>query len=421
MSLQSLRALFLAFIAALLVSACGGSSSSSKAPPPPVDGISVVPGDSQVTVTWKETPGVEYWIFAAPNSPNLSLTNWLATTGSTYRLKVTSPFVVTGLANDIPYSFFLTGRVNSGPGGAATPTVISTPRLAGNYWTTGTTLNTGNPTGLTYGTYVDTAANTYAYSYLAVGKQGGLYKATSIDTWTAITPIVTTDLRTAEFGISKFIAAGAGGTVIYSTDLQTWTQATSVTTQNINAMAASPSMVIAVGDNGTIIKSADAISWTTAATVPSSAHLFGVAYSGSGVWVAVGATGTILTSIDGDTWISQTSGNNANLRATGVLSTLVNNTYTYQYLAVGDSGTILRSVDGITWTTQPAVNANTLNAVSAINQFLVVGNNGTIITSPDGITWSQKTSTTQADLKTLLRAANQYIAVNTAGGIISSQ
>jgi hypothetical protein len=58
----------------------------------------------------EETPGVEYWIFASPNSPNLTLSTWLATLGSTYRLKVTSPFVVTGLTNGTPYSFFITGR-----------------------------------------------------------------------------------------------------------------------------------------------------------------------------------------------------------------------------------------------------------------------------------------------------------------------
>ena len=99
-----------------------------------------------MTVSWKETPGVEYWIFAAPNNPNLTLSTWLATTGSTYRLKVTSPFVVTGLTNGTPYSFFMTGRINSGPGGAATPTVTATPRLAGTTWTAGTNLNTGTKT-----------------------------------------------------------------------------------------------------------------------------------------------------------------------------------------------------------------------------------------------------------------------------------
>ena len=148
MSLHSIRAYLLVLASALLLAACGGSSTPST-PAPPVGGLSVVAGDSQVTVSWKETPGVEYWIFAAPNSPNLSLNNWLATAGSTYRLKVTSPYVVTGLTNGTPYSFFMTGRTNTGPGGDATPTVAATPRLAGSDWASSSTLNTGTPTGLT--------------------------------------------------------------------------------------------------------------------------------------------------------------------------------------------------------------------------------------------------------------------------------
>ena len=222
----------------------------------------MVAGDSQVTVSWKETPGVEYWIFAAPNNPNVSLSTWLATTGSTYRLKVTSPFVVTGLTNGTPYSFFMTGRINSGPGGAATPTVTATPRLAGTTWTAGTSLNTGTKTGMTYGSYVETATNTTKLAYLAVGNGGRLLTASSIDTWTALTPLVTTDLNAAEFGFAKFVAAGAAGKVIYSSDTKTWTQAASVTTQNLNAMAINGSLAVAVGDNGTIITSADGITWT---------------------------------------------------------------------------------------------------------------------------------------------------------------
>ena len=420
MSLHSLRALFMPLIATLLVSACGGSSSSNT-PAPPVDGISLTAGDSQVTVSWKETPGVEYWIFAAPNTPNLTLSNWLATTGSTYRLKVTSPFVVTGLANGTPYSFFLTGRVNSGPGGAATPTVTSTPRLAGNTWTKGSTIGTGSPMSLTYGSYVDTATNTLAYSYVAVGKGGSLFKATSIDAWTSVPAIVSSDLKTTAFSFSKFMAAGTAGTIIYSTDAQTWTQAASVTGQNINALAASASMAVAVGDNGTILKSTDAITWTVAATVPSTANLNGVAYSASGTWVAVGDAGTVLTSTDGNTWVAQTAVTNYSLRAAGVLSTLVNTSTSYQFVAVGDGGTVLSSADGITWVVQKSNTTVALNAMSAINQFVVVGNNGTILTSLDGVSWTTQSSPANSDLKTLLRAANQYIAVDTAGGIMTSQ
>ena len=420
MSLHSIRASLLALVSAVLIAACGGSTSTTT-PPPPAGGISLVAGDSQVTVSWKETPGVEYWIFAAPNNPSLSLSTWLATTGSTYRLKVTSPFVVTGLANGTPYSFFMTGRVNSGPGGAATPTVTAAPRLAGNTWTLGSSLNTGTKTGMTYGSYVDTTTNTTKLTYLAVGNGGRLYSATSIDTWTALPSVVTTDLYAAEFGFAKFVAVGAAGKVIYSSDTKTWTQATSITSQNLNAMAINGSLAVAVGDNGTIITSKDAIAWTAATSAPTTAHLYGVAYTASGTWVAVGAAGTILTSTDGSSWTAQTSASSADLKAVGALASVLNGTTTYQFIAVGTNGTVLSSSDAIKWTAQNANTTATLNALSAVNQFLAVGANGTILTSADGITWTRQVSNTSTELKTLLRAENQYIAVNTAGGIVSSK
>lgn len=420
MFLHSIRASLLALVSAILVAACGGSS-TSNVPTPPVGGINVVPGDSQVTVSWKETPGVEYWIFAAPNSPNLTLANWLATSGSTYRLKVTSPFVVSGLSNGTPYSFFMTGRINSGPGGDATPTVTTTPRLAGGTWTPGVSLNTGTQTGMTYGSYIDTATNTYKFSYLAVGNGGRMFSSTSIGAWNALTPLVNTDLNAAEFGFAKFIAAGAAGKVIYSSDATTWKQANSITSQSLNAMAISGSLAVAVGDNGTIITSKDAITWTAAASVPSTSHLYGVAYTVAGNWVAVGSSGTILTSPDGSTWTAQTSNSTATLKAVGALASVLNGTTTYKFVVVGANGTVLSSPDAITWTAQNANTTASLNAMSSVNQFLVVGANGTIITSTDGISWTPQASNTNTELKTLLRAENQYIAINTAGGIVFSK
>lgn len=126
MLLYSIRVSLMAFAAALILTACGGGSSTK--PEPPVGGITVVAGDTQATISWLATPGVEYWIYAAENKPNLNLDNWLETAGSTYRLNVTSPYVFTGLTNGRSYSFFLTGRINQGPGSDATPTVTVTPQ-----------------------------------------------------------------------------------------------------------------------------------------------------------------------------------------------------------------------------------------------------------------------------------------------------
>jgi len=420
MSLHSIRAYLLVMASALLMAACGGHS-TSPTPPPPVGGLSVVPGDSQVTVSWKETPGVEYWIFAAPNNPNLSLSNWLATSGSTYRLKVTSPYVVSGLINGTPYSFFMTGRINSGPGGDATPTVAATPRLAGTEWAVSSTLNTGTPAGLTYGSYTDTATNTVQYTYLAVGNGGKMFRAADLNTWTAITPVVSANLNAAEYGFAKFIAVGAEGNILYSPDTKTWTQSAKITTQNLNAVAASTSLAVAVGDNGAIVTSKDAITWTMATSVPTSSNLYGIAYTSAGTWAAVGDGGTILTSGDGLTWAAQNSGTQAKLNAMGSIATVTANLTSNQFIVVGANGTVLSSPDAISWTVQSANTTANLNALSSTNQFLAVGSGGTVVTSMDGITWKSQASQTTANLTNLLRAQNIYIAVNNTGGIIYSK
>ena len=425
MFLHSIRVSLLASllaVSALILTACGGGSSAK--PEPPVGGISVSAGDSEVTVTWQETPGVEYWIFASPNSPNLTLSTWLATLGSTYRLKVTSPYVVTGLTNGTPYSFFLTGRINGGPGSNATPTVIATPRLAGIDWTLGTTLSTGNKSALTYGYYLNSVTNTYVYKYVAAGNGGRLFHASDLTTWTQVTSPVTADLNAAEFvsAMGKFVAVGAAGKIVTSLEAQTWTEMTSVTSENLNAIATSGSLLVAVGNNGSIITSTDGSTWKLATSVPSATpHLYGVSYSMSGTWIAVGAGGTILTSADGLTWTSQTSGTTFDLKAVGSNSTLINNVNTYTYVAVGANGTVLTSSDASTWTSRNANTLVSLNALASVNQFLAVGNSGTIITSTDGITWTTRTSPVTANLTTLLRANNQYIAVSDTGKLISSK
>lgn len=419
MFLHSIRVSLMAFAAALILTACGGSSSAI--PQPPVGGITVAAADSEVTITWQETPGVEYWIFASPNSPNLTLSTWLATLGSSYRLKVSSPYTVTGLTNGTPYSFFLTGRINGGPGSDATPTVIATPRLAGIEWTPGITLGTGNKTAMAYGGVVDAATNTFVYRYIAAGNGGRLYNASSIASWTSLTSPVTSDLNAAEFALAKFIAVGAGGKVVTSADGQTWGEVSSLTTQNLNAIASSGSAVVAVGDNGSITTSTDGVTWKLATSVPTTNHLYAVNFSNAGKWVAVGAGGTILSSTDGFTWTAQTSNTTADLRGIGSNSTYSNSVTTYNFVAVGAAGTVLTSPDAVTWTRQ-TINTNaSLNALSFVNQFMAVGSNGTIITSSDGITWTTRTSNSTENLTTLVRANNQYVAVSDTGKILSSK
>jgi len=420
MSFHSIRAYLLVLASALLLAACGGNSTSST-PPPPAGGLSVVAGDSQVTLSWKETPGVEYWIFAAPNNPDLVLSNWLATAGSTYRLKVTSPYVVTGLSNGTPYSFLMTGRINNGPGGDATPTVSATPRFAGSEWTSSSTLNTGTPSGLTYGGYADIATNTVQYTYLAVGNGGAIYRSADLNTWTAISPIVNVNLHAVEYGLAKFLAVGAEGTILYSADSNIWKQTTKITPQNLNAISTKGSLTIAVGDNGAIVTSKDDITWTMATSVPTSANLYGITYTRAGNWVTVGSGGTILTSSDGLTWTAQKSGSSADLKGVGSITSFTNNLTSNQFIVVGANGTILSSPDAVSWTAQSANTQANFNALSSTNQFLAIGSGGTVVSSLDGITWKSQASQSTANLISLLSAQNMFIAVNSTGGIIYSK
>jgi photosystem II stability/assembly factor-like uncharacterized protein len=103
------------------------------------------------------------------------------------------------------------------------------------------------------------------------------------------------------------------------------------------------------------------------------------------------------------------------------LATTLDGTTSYRFVVVGANGSILSSPDAITWTAQSANTTAALNAITSVNQFLVVGANGTILTSTDGAIWTPQTSNSSSDLKTLLRAENQYLAVNTTGGILFSK
>jgi photosystem II stability/assembly factor-like uncharacterized protein len=423
MPLHTIRVSLLALATALILAACGGGGDSTK-PEPPVGGITIVEGDSQATLTWVETPGVEYWIFAAPNSPNLTLSNWLATSGSTYRLKVTSPYVVTGLTNGTPYSFFLTGRINKGPGSDATPTKTATPRLAGVTWETVASLSTASKTNLASVAYLDTSTNIYGYKYVGASTGGRLLTTSQIGgTWTAAVSNITTDINAVEYLISKFVALGAAGKIISSADSTSWTLSTNTNTENLNALTSNGTLMVAVGDNGTILTSTDASKWTAATSVPAGTpHLYSVSYSNK--WIAVGANGTLLKSDDGQTWTTavQTPATSNHLRAIATTSTNLNGVTTYTYLAVGDNGTIVRSINGTDWTVQsPSPTSANLNAVAGVNQFLAVGNSGVILTSTDGLIWTSQTLNPAVNLKTLLRADNQYIAVTDTGVIYTSK
>ena len=440
MPLFSIKSFVAMFAAAALLSACGGSGNSA---PPPVGGLKLEAGEAGVNISWTALPGVEYWLYAAPASTickNCGVNDWKSITGAVSKglsnSPISSPYFISGMVNDTVYAFIMDGRVNGGPGGDATPSVSTTPRLAGALWKSGGNLGTGDIKGIAYGPIYNSANNTYAAngSYLGMGANGAKYKSTDGLSWMAGTASDTTNWLGTLYALNKFIGIGQGGAVSYSTDLNTWTTANSGVTQNLNAMATNGSMVVAVGNNGTIIRSTDAVTWIAATATPNTLPLYGVGYSGNGIWVAVGAAGTLLTSSDGATWTAMSSGTTADLKSVASMTNFITSNNVsgtgYSIVVTGNNGTLLQSADSVKWALQSmGTNAN-LNAVVASvgvlpgNQFVAVGNAGLAFTSTDGITWTARTSSTSQNLNVLLRGLSpqtRYIALGANGSTVYTQ
>lgn len=409
MSLRFFRVWMAALVVAVLSAACGGGSSA-----PTPAGLTAVAGETTVTVTWTMDPGVEYWLYFAPTSVaptnNSSMHDWFGLTGGNVLMKVSSPYVVSGLTNGTSYSFSVNGRISGGPGGAGAPTVSATPRLAGASWTLGTPVATAP----------DFNSLTLGASYVAAGNAGALYSSTNGTSWTAITaitPTTTNNLNGASY-LGTYKVVGDGGVIYTSSDAVTWTARTSGTNKNLYAIASNGvNLNVAVGANGTIITSADGVTWTAATSSATAADLYAVtfsAYSG-GTWIAVGAGGTIVTSANGLVW---TDTGHAGLDLRGVASGYNASNSAITLVAVGANGTALSSTNSTTWTSQPltGVGTNTMNAVTYGTQFVSVGNGGMTYVSTDGATWTPVTpNATTNNLMAVVRGPLSYVAVGATG------
>jgi len=416
--IRCLRLKLALLLSSALLAACGGGGSPAA---PPAGGLTLDPGDGQITVSWAADPAVTYWL-AYLVGPSVSLESgmphtWVNQTG------VSSPFVLTGLSNGTTYAFSANGRTEGGPGGAATPSVASAPRPGGGSWVAGTTatLGTTSMRGVAYGAASDGNSN-----YVAVGDGGAIFRSTDGKIWTAVStgPGATVNFQAAVSTLGKFIAVGNSGQIFYSTDIATWTAATPTTPATVaqlNALASNGTRVVVVGNGGTILYSADGVSWTVA-TSGTTNNLSGVTYAASGLWIAVGASGTLLTSADGSTWTiptGYTADATTTLNGVGAQWT----GFSYTYVAVGTAGVVLRSTDGSTWTAATIATLPNLTALvvpSTQSQFLAVGNAGAVFTSADGLTWMAQTSGSAADLLGLSFAQGQYVAVGTAGVNLNS-
>ena len=413
MHFSLIRQAFAALLVAMLVSACGGGSSAA----PPVGGITVTPGDGRASVSWTADPNVQYWVFYAPVStkfPAVSTTDWINIPGAQAFINVKPPFVISGLANGVQYSFTVNARTGDGPGGAGAPAVSTLPRPAGTTWAKGGDTGTNNLRALTFGV---SSTDNLGY-YLAMGDAGSVFKSTTGLSWTATPATTASQINSSIFVLKKFVGVGNSGAITYSSDLVTWAAGTSNTTQNLNSVSSNGALVVAVGNAGTIRTSTDGITWAAATSVPTSQHLYSVTYSGNGFWIAVGAAGTLLVSTDGSTWTAQNSNTTSDLHAVTVQVVS-----SYVFVAAGDAGTVVTSANnGTTWTKQTTGITGNIRAVSpSSSQLVAVGTGGLIATSSNGTTWVVSASGTNADLYDLISGLSQYVAVGASGTNINSQ
>ncbi len=423
----------IAAAATLSLTGCFGGGSSSAAPP---TNVAVVAKDSRVVVTWDMQPGVQYWIWkaaAADVTPQTCSQLPLCTT----LINVSSPATISGLTNGTLYSFSVNSRINGGPGGAGSPAVSATPRLAGATWSSGTALGSSALRGVTYGAM-----------FVAVGDGGQSYSGTlnsSINgiTWTPLTNVPST-LNAVNYdgAHAKYLSVGTNGTVMAltpATSSTIWTAQTPATPNTLYALANNGTgFTVAVGAGGTIITSGDGTSWTlqSSATALTTQPLYGVAYglnssTAQNVFVAVGAAGTVLHSVDGVTWAAGTVLPSTPNDLRGVTYSASNGAF----LAVGANGTVLTSSDGANWTkvsatvqtptgTSLGALASSLNSVtfSAGRRFVAVSSDGNIFYSEyisAGATWIQVTPAVTANTNPLYAVATgglfDYSAVGVSG------
>lgn len=416
MFLRSFKLFLAALLAALLSVACGNGE-----PAPAPTGLTVSPGESSATITWDMKDDVEYWLFFGPTSyvpsSTASMQAWFGLPGGNVILKVTSPYLVSGLPNDISYSFSMNGRTGGGPGGPGVTPITATARIAGASWTAGTNVP-GNATlrSVAWGTLPSTDGLTTTPIYVVAGAAGAAFSSTDGASWKAINYASSSNINGAAY-FGSFKLVGDGGLILMSSDTVSWTAQNSGTTQNLYAISSNGlSLNVAVGANGTILTSADGTTWTAATTTATNRDLYAVNYSSlnAGTWMAVGAGGTMVKSTDGLNWSAVPSGSSTDLRGISYgITSLTTGAGTY--VAVGAGGAVLSSADGLTWTAQTVPGAGSLNAVMFGTQFVTVGAGGSIFTSVDGQSWIARTPGISSDLYAITRGDLSYLVVGANG------
>lgn len=395
----------------LVLSACGAGGNPAPAP----SGLSVVPGDTEVSINWNAEPGVEYWILYAP-AAKVDEKSWSATAGGNAVVKVQPPYTLTGLVNGVQYAFAVNARVNGGPGGPASPSMAVTPRQAGEAWTAITPVGSSALRASTYG-LLSTGSG---YRMVVAGDGGVVHASTDGTTWTTASLAGGKAVLGMTFASGKAVLVGEGGSIHTSTDLSTFTAVSSGVGADLHAVVSNGSKILAVGAGGVILSSTDTQTWSSVSSGVTK-DLYSLVYSLDGYWLAAGADGTVLKSPDGTSWTSVSTGAPYSWLSLTTLpqTTTTNNVTTtrYRLVAVGDRGQVATSTDGETWTrADQTAQANLRKVVGSGSRFLAMADAGTILLSSNGTDWQTLAPVTSADLLTVVRFGNVYRAFG-AGGV----
>lgn len=439
----------------LLLAACLNQTSAPSAAP---TGLVATAGENRVILTWKNEPGLTYYVYYKANSSSVTKDDF-----TDIKYPATSPFFISGLTNGTQYAFLVTASEGNSKTGPVSTVVTQTPRLlaATTPWTATLNVTSNNLRGIAYGNNFyamvgDSTVVTATHNYPIPGgvtttdSTGTIHYGTNNSGWVPSTGIGSgINYSAVIYNGSGFVALGEDGSTIYSPATSTWILGTPVAwTAGTSISAAGNTMnaltqggtYVAVGNGGKIFTTPGITSAWTERTSGTNKNLYGVTYV-NGIYIALGASGTLLTSTDATTWIPRTTNTAYDLHQVAFgLSTYVTDGIS-KYVAVGDAGTIISSTDTITWspphasgTTEnlraicfgPAAQFIATGTPEPNSQFIIAGAAGTILFSTTGAdptpsTWPASTPPVSANDLNSIVPTDVLIAVGTAGTIVSVQ
>jgi hypothetical protein len=367
--------------------------------PGDVTALSVVPGNTQATLSWNNPSDADLSkVMVVASTSAITFVPVEGTTYSTSTLNGASRVACYGLQ----YSCTDTSLSN----GTSYFYEVFTTDSHGN-WDVGVT---PTPTSVTPYTITQESYEFYAATSTYEGQ-----------TWSSVT-MPSSHFWSFVYGDGVFAGVVGGGTTnfaVYSSDGVNWNTSNTVANQSWSGAAYGNGTfaVVSVDGSGAGMTSTDGINWT-AQTIPAQ-DWDNVAY-GNGLFVSVDDNGAdaqeVMTSPDGVTWTLQNIAQNKWLAVAygdGKFVTVSN-------AQTGVSGDVATSPDGVTWTLQTIPSNLDLQGVawdSTIGLFAAAATDGTILTSPDGVTWTARTPATASHWQGMDSGNGVFIAMGNSNAV----